>query len=151
MFTLNKKLLVYLLIFSLGLTLFFVKRCQDTNSDKPVIDNRKTTVNRNRGFDRRKSYLEYTQHANCRMKCRKISKSEVEEIMESGKINYAKSNVRANPCPSYALEGVTSDNQKVRIVFGQCDTKTKVITVIDLQTDWTCDCPGDDEKFKNQN
>ena len=79
------------------------------------------------------------------------SQAEVEEIMQDGKINYNKSNVNARPCPAYALEGVTKDNQRVRIVFGQCDLKTKVITVIDLETDWTCDCPGDDDKYKNKN
>ncbi len=47
------------------------------------------TVNRNRGFDRRVSYIEYTEHAKCRMQCRKISQAEVEEIMRDGKINYA--------------------------------------------------------------
>ncbi|MEI9911430.1 MAG: hypothetical protein WDO71_18300 [Bacteroidota bacterium] len=61
--------------------------------------------------------------------------------MQNGKINYNKSNVEARPCPAYALEGVTKDDQLVRIVFGQCDLKTKVITVIDLNTDWSCDCP----------
>jgi len=85
------------------------------------------------------------------MQCRKISQAEVEEIMQEGKINYNKSNVDARPCPTYALEGVTRDNQSVRIVFGQCDLKTKVITVIDLDTDWSCDCPGDDNKYKNRN
>jgi len=108
-------------------------------------------VNRNRGFDRRTSFIEYTKHANCRMDCRQISDEEVKEIMESGKINYRKSDLKDKPCPSYALEGITSDNQRVRIVFGQCDTKTKVITVIDLETDWTCECPGDESKFKNRN
>jgi hypothetical protein len=85
------------------------------------------------------------------MECRKISQAEVEEIMKDGKINYNKSNMNARPCPSYAVEGVTRDDQFVRIVFGQCDMKTKVITVIDLNTDWTCHCPGDDDKYKNRN
>jgi hypothetical protein len=26
-----------------------------------------------------------------------------------------------------------------------------VVTVIDLETDFKCDCPGDDDKFKNRN
>lgn len=106
---------------------------------------------RNHGFDRRISYIDYTEHARCRMQCRHISQSEVEEIMRKGDINYNKSDLNARPCPAYALEGVTHDNQRVRIVFGQCDLKTKVITVIDLETDWSCSCPGDDNKFKNRN
>jgi hypothetical protein len=137
------------LIFLLGITLFLVKNCQ-AQKDTTNPEKKAPTVNRNRGFDRRIAYLDYTAHARCRMDCRQISKEEVEEIMKTGKVNYSKSNVKANPCPAYALEGETSDDQFVRIVFGQCDTKTKVITVIDLRTDWTCACPGDDDKYKNR-
>lgn len=152
----NKKSLPFLVIIVLGVILFFVKRYQE---DKPVKPKNTTDtkrkdpagdVNRNHGFDRRISYIEYTHHARCRMQCRKISQEEVEEIMQEGKINYNKSNVDGRPCPSYALEGVTRDDQRVRIVFGQCDLKTKVITVIDLDTDWSCDCPGDDDRYKNK-
>lgn len=153
--TLNKKWLPLVIILVLGLILFFVKRWQnepaDTNTTRESERKDPASVNRNHGFDRRISFIEYTQHAKCRMGCRKISQAEVEQIMRDGKINYNKSNVNARPCPSYALEGVTSDNQSVRIVFGQCDMKTKVITVIDLGTDWSCDCPGDDDKYKNRN
>ncbi|HET6724142.1 MAG TPA: DUF4258 domain-containing protein, partial [Chitinophagaceae bacterium] len=89
--------------------------------------------------------------AKCRMECRKISQSEVEEIMQAGKINYNKSDLKNARCPRYAVEGVTADNQKVRIVFAQCNEKTQVVTVIDLNTEWTCNCPGDDKKFDNKN
>lgn len=85
------------------------------------------------------------------MECRHISREEVEEIMKDGRINYNKSDVDAKPCPAYALEGITKDDQRVRIVFGQCDEKTRVITAIDLNTDWSCDCSGDDTKYKNRN
>jgi hypothetical protein len=81
---------------------------------------------------------------NAAWQCRKISQSEVEEIMLGGKINYGKSDVKQKPCPTYALEGITHDNQRVRIIFAQCDFKTKVVTSIDLDTDWECHCPGDD-------
>ncbi|HLG39970.1 MAG TPA: DUF4258 domain-containing protein [Chitinophagaceae bacterium] len=153
----NKKWYPYTLIVVLGVALFFVKRCRQEDVKKPeVTDTKKrkdpaSEVNRNRGFDRRISYIEYTGHAKCRMECRRISQAEVEEVMQEGKINYNKTDVNARPCPAYALEGVTKDDQFVRIVFGQCDLKTKVITVIDLNTDWSCDCPGDDNKYKNKN
>lgn len=149
----NKKWVPYAVIIILALALFFVKRFQkdSTVTDKKDKKKETVTVNRNRGFDRRISFIEYTEHAKCRMQCRKISQAEVEEIMQDGKINYNKSDVNDKPCPSYALEGITHDGQKVRIVFGQCDYKTKVITCIDLNTDWECHCPGDDTKFKNKN
>lgn len=154
----NKNWKRILFILTLAVILFFVKRFtakNTTNPKKQVTTNndRKdqgTDVNRNRGFDRRVSYIEYTEHAKCRMQCRKISQAEVEEIMKEGKINYTKSDVEEKPCPVYALEGVTNDNQRVRIVFAQCDFKTKVVTAIDLETEWECYCPGDDSKHKNR-
>ena len=148
--TVNRKLLPLLLIVVLGIILFFVKRYAGGNRAEPRSQatrpnhDQGSEVDRNRGFDRRVSYLEYTEHGKCRMECRKITQSEVEEIMRDGKINYAKSNVKQKPCPTYALEGITHDNQRVRIIFAQCDFKTKVVTSIDLDTDWECQCPGDD-------
>ena len=140
----------------LGIALFLVKQFgkNDKAKSKTTTDKRTdpaSDVNRNRGFDRRVSYIEYTQHAKCRMECRHITQAEVEEIMKDGTVNYEKSDVNDRPCPTYALEGFTSDNQKVRIVFAQCDLKTKVVTCIDLNTDWECHCPGDDDKYKNRN
>jgi hypothetical protein len=147
----NKKWMPLLLILILAVVLFFVKRynANETTNSKKKINAEKdrsnpSTKDRNRGFDRRVSYIEYTEHAKCRMLCRKISQLEVEDIMQDGKINYAKSDVNDKPCPTYALEGITKDDQRVRIVFAQCDLKTKVVTTIDLETDWECHCPGDD-------
>jgi len=148
----NKKWYPYILIIVLGAALFIVKRWRNNGTSSNKTNTHTTSeVNRNRGFDRRISYIEYTEHAKCRMECRHISREEVEEIMKDGNINCNKSDVDARPCPAYALEGITKDDQRVRIVFGQCDEKTKVITVIDLNTDWTCHCPGDDDKYKNRN
>jgi hypothetical protein len=144
----NRRWYTILLILILGAALFIVKRCKNDVSKPAVTQGRQdpaSEINRNRGFDRRISFIEYTEHAKCRMECRHISQAEVEEVMQDGTINYNKSNVKANPCPAYALEGVTKDNQRVRIVFGQCDHKTKVVTVIDLDTDWSCHCPGGDK------
>ena len=95
--------------------------------------------------------MQYSNHAKCRMECRHITQSEVEETMREGKINYRKSDVQNTRCPRYAVEDNTKDGQHVRIVFAQCDNYTEVVTVIDLDTEWTCDCPGDDDKYKNKN
>lgn len=157
----NRKWYPILLIGALLLLLFLFKTCGNNpdKSPKPVpavTDNRKKSDpaseknNRERGFDRRVSYLEYSEHARCRMQCRRISKAEVEEIMQNGKINYAKSDLQNARCPRYAVEGITRDDQRVRIVYAQCNEKTVVVTVIDLETDYTCDCPGDDAKYKNK-
>lgn len=142
-----------MLLAVLLVVVIFLRR-KDTPEDVNLSRERKTRTqqntttqpDRNRGFDRRVSYLEYTAHARCRMQCRKISQREVEEIMRDGKINYKKSDMNDKPCPTYALEGMTSDQQRVRIVFAQCDKTTKVVTCIDLDTDFECDCPGDKRK-----
>jgi hypothetical protein len=85
------------------------------------------------------------------MECRHISMEEVEEIMQDGKINYNKSDLQNTRCPRYAVEGNTSDDQHVRIVFAQCNESTTVVTVIDLDTEFKCSCPGDDNKYQNRN
>lgn len=141
----------------MAILVIVLKKCKDNNSEpkiKSTTTSKKSTaieVNRDRGFDRRISYLDYSNHASCRMKCRHITQKEVEDIMQNGKINYNKSDIKNARCPRYAVEGITVDDQKVRIVFAQCNEKTNVVTVIDLDTDWTCHCPGDDDKYENKN
>ncbi|MBL7924130.1 MAG: DUF4258 domain-containing protein [Bacteroidia bacterium] len=90
-------------------------------------------------FRHRKPY--YTKHARCRMDCRMIDETEVMEILRDGTINYHKSDLKAKPCPSYAVEGITHDRQKVRVVVGNCDSRPSVITVIDLVNEFDCACP----------
>ena len=148
-----------ILVALLASLLFIVRRCKDerpTKAKKTVTNNKtqgknESVIDRDKGFDRRISYLEYSNHAKCRMQCRKISQAEIEEIMQDGKINYNKSDIQNTRCPRYAVEGVTADNQEVRIVFAQCDEKTVVVTVIDLDSEWSCSCPGDDKKYDNKN
>ncbi len=154
----NRKWAPYILIGLLLLVLVVIKlvRGKETSPVKPKTttttkDPASNKTNRDNGFDRRTSYLEYSNHAKCRMECRHISQAEVEEIMREGKINYTKSDVKNARCPRYALEGVTDDHQRVRIVYAQCNESTTVVTVIDLETDFNCSCPGDDAKYKNRN
>lgn len=149
-----KKWFPFILIVLLALAIFFIKKFSNRKYPKPkptITNNDPSSTNRERGFDRRKNYLEYSKHAKCRMDCRHISQSEVEEIMEQGKVNYNKSDLKNGRCPRYAVEGTTHDNQRVRIVFAQCNESTVVVTVIDLETDFSCSCPGDDDKYKNRN
>lgn len=155
-----KKYAPYLLIGLLLLVLVLVQWLKkDPANPAPSPKPRTTTttkdpasrVDRDRGFDRRISFIEYSNHAKCRMACRKISQAEVEEIMRDGTINYKKSDLQNARCPRYALEGRTRDDQRVRIIFAQCNESTTVVTVIDLETDYKCDCPGDDKKYQNKN
>ncbi len=161
----NKKWYPYIFIGLLLVAVFVIREFQSSNGPVPnptITNNNKpkdpasNPTDRDKGFDRRTTLLEYSNHAKCRMQCRKISQAEVQEIMRDGKINYSKSDLQSRKlsgarCPRYAVEGVTSDDQRVRIVYAQCNESTTVVTVIDLETDFECHCPGDDDKYKNRN
>ncbi len=81
-----------------------------------------------------------TKHARCRMECRQIEEREIHEILATGTYNPAKSDPKGTPDPKYALEGKTSDNQMVRVIFADAPNGLVVVTVIDLDTDWACSC-----------
>lgn len=97
-------------------------------------------------FDRTPSALIYTKHALCRMNCRKISRDDINEIMKKGIINFNRTNHRDRPCPTFALQGRTSDGERLRVIFAQCATETKVVTCYNLDEDFECYCPGDENK-----
>lgn len=84
--------------------------------------------------------LTLTKHAKCRMSCRKVSDEEIMEALDEGSINYKKSDTHDKPCPTYAVEDRSDDGQLLRIVFAACSHETKVVTVIDLETDYACNC-----------
>lgn len=86
------------------------------------------------------AHISYTRHARCRMDCRHIDESEVQEILANGRINEAKIET-SRKGTSIPLEGVTHDQQHVRIVVAPKDSKLVLVTVIDLDTEWACECP----------
>ncbi|HRQ50913.1 MAG TPA: DUF4258 domain-containing protein [Agriterribacter sp.] len=94
----------------------------------------------NDGFNRTLTPLLYTRHARCRMDCRHIDEREIADILQKGKINYSKSDLHAKPDPKYALEGITHDNQQVRVIFAPSRRGMVVITCIDMNKEWECNC-----------
>ena len=80
------------------------------------------------------------------MDCRHISKEDIAEIMDKGIINFNKSNKADRPCPTFALQGETNEGEKIRVIFAQCSDETKIITCYNLQEDFECHCPGDENK-----
>ena len=84
--------------------------------------------------------LIYTKHAKCRMACRHINEAEIKEILIENHINQRKSDASGKPCPTYAYEGNTTENQHLRIVIAKCDNTWKVVTCIDLSNEYECDC-----------
>jgi hypothetical protein len=77
------------------------------------------------------------------MDCRQISKEDIDEVMEKGIINLSKSDKYDRPCPTFALQGRTSDGENLRVIFAQCQSETKIITCYNLEEEFKCHCPGD--------
>jgi hypothetical protein len=125
-------------IIVLLIALFFVKQCGGEEGKPSTAKTEKSQ----RGLNRHPEKVNFSKHAICRMECRKIDESEVKEILLSGNINYQKSEIGNQPdCKrKYAVEGVTHDKQKVRIIFAPCGEEVTVVTVIDIGKEWPCDC-----------
>jgi Domain of unknown function (DUF4258) len=144
-----KKYLPYIFLVGAAGLLWFVKKNQrGGNRDKQISINdnytKKTNTNTNSvtdidELDRNTTSLIYTKHAHCRMDCRHIDESEVKEILAVGEVNYAKVE-KDDRGKTYPLEGITHDKQHVRIVFAPKKEKLVVVTVIDLDNDWPCNC-----------
>ncbi|MBK8521277.1 MAG: DUF4258 domain-containing protein [Ferruginibacter sp.] len=156
-----KKYLPYLLLIAAGLLYYFVKENQRANRvNKPKTEqvteritvpailpqDEKTEEVEARqddpvgqGFNRNATPLIFSKHAKCRMDCRNIDESEVKEILKNGTINHKKiQNDKRGK--TYPVEGFTRDKQHVRIVFAPKGEGLVVVTVIDLDTEWKCDC-----------
>ncbi len=136
--TMSRRFIPAIIIILISLAIIFLRKKENGKEETKTV--KEKAVNRNRGFDRRTSFIKYSKHARCRMDCREITEQEVREIMAEGKINYHKSDLKSAGCPRYALEGRTTEEQRVRIIFAQCDDSTVVVTVIDLETDYECNC-----------
>ena len=147
-----KKYLPFILLVGAALVLFFIKKNQRGSAPQnpkteqtenkitvPVILPANEETDKAAGFNRNTDNLIFSKHAQCRMDCRKIDESEVRAILKNGTINYKKiqSDKRGK---TYPVEGYTHDKQHVRIVFAPKDDGLVVVTVIDLGTEWTCDC-----------
>lgn len=140
-----KKILPVLLLMLMAVITLAIKRC-NTASLPPVSTEEKPSVDTRAGnseqikFDRTATNLFFTKHAKCRMKCRHITQQEVKDILVNGRINYNKSDLNDPTGPSYAVEGVTKDRQKVRIIFAPKKQHLTVVTVIDLDQEYVCNC-----------
>lgn len=81
-----------------------------------------------------------SRHAKERMDCRHISLQEIEAVLQSGRLNVHKSSPAKDSCKSrYAIEGISSDSQEIRVIAASCGGTLTIITVIDLAGHWTCD------------
>ena len=86
------------------------------------------------------NHLILTKHAKCRMDCRHINTHEIKEIIKTGNVNYSKSGRGSKGDETYALEGYSNEHQHLRIVVAPENDGLVVITCIDLDNDWPCNC-----------
>lgn len=144
-----KKVLPIILFVFLAILAIGIKRCNNksaTNARTSQATQQKqpgsttTSATDRRGLDRNPTKIFFTKHAKCRMQCRHISQQEVKDILATGTINYNKSDLNDPQGPTYALEGITKDRQHVRIIFAPKQQHMSVVTVIDLDNDYQCDC-----------
>lgn len=85
--------------------------------------------------------LVFTKHAKCRMGCREINEREIREIIVHGKVNSQKSGYdKKHDDETLVLEGSSYQNQHIRVVLTPENDRLIIITVIDLDKDWACDC-----------
>ena len=134
----NKKYFPILVLLAAALLFFWVKKNQRGGGNKN--NNRvETSTGTYQKLNRNIKNIVYSKHARCRMNCRFINESEVKEILQDGVLNEDKIEVSAKG-KSYPLEGRTQDGQRVRIVFAPQGEKLVVVTVIDLEKDYKCDC-----------
>ena len=85
------------------------------------------------------SAITYSKHARCRMDCRHITAEEVQDVLANGRLDESRTRT-TNEGTSYAMEGTTLDEQHVRIVYSPHSSETVIVTVIDLDKDWPCNC-----------
>ncbi len=128
----------FIFILLLLIIALWLKRANNEGENTPAEN---STNADKRGLNRYPAEIHYSKHANCRMECRKVSKTEVEETLHNGKINYTKSDLKGDAChKKYAVEMYSRDKQHLRIIFAPCQNDVTVVTVIDLDTDWECSC-----------
>ncbi len=133
-----KKYAHFILIITAGLLLWCIYNYRSGSNSKPSSPRIHTPAN-GEEFNRHAARIIYTKHARCRMGCRHIDESEVMEVIEKGSINYTKIE-QDDRGKTYPLEGWTHDEQHVRIVVAPKNENLVVVTVIDLDKDWYCDC-----------
>lgn len=123
-----------LILFTLVIVVLFITRTFYKKDETTAITPFAVQLNRN--IDK----LIFTKHAKCRMDCRHITEQEIKEILHNGNINYNKTNLYDDRGPAYALEGYTGQQQHLRVVFAPKKDEMVVVTCVDLDKDWQCNC-----------
>ena len=145
-----KKYLPLIILLLAAFSVWFIKSHQRgslhaTITDSIIFRNKqKAIVNSDSAedpdmIDPGASTVIYSKHARCRMECRHISEKDVREVLNNGTLNTEKVE-KTSKGVGYPLEE-TIHGRHLRIVFARIGTDAvEVVTCIDLDTDWPCDC-----------
>ena len=135
----TKRYAPFIVLLAAALLLFYIKKNQRGSAVRNPSPDITIPAITDQGFDRNVHKIIYSKHARCRMECRHIDESEVKEILQNGRLNVSRIE-EDNRGKTYPLEGITHDSQNVRIVFAPKQDGMVVVTVIDLDKDWECNC-----------
>lgn len=83
--------------------------------------------------------LIYSNHAQCRMRCRDVSAHWVEKVYREGEINCNKSNY-TDENRRYALELEDNRGDRLRVIVADDDGEHVIVTVIRLGKKDRCQC-----------
>lgn len=72
------------------------------------------------------------------MDCRHIDERDVTHVLQEGTLEPSRTR-NDGRCPSHAVEA-HHGGRDLRVVFAGCETETRVVTVIDLDREWSCAC-----------
>ena len=133
-----KKYLPFILCIAAAALLYWIKTNQRGEKKKAEITGVEKSSEKE-PFARDTALLAYSKHAKCRMDCRQIDKEEVQDILMNGKINFQRVEEDAEGI-TYPIEGLTKDGQQVRVVYAPKPDAIVVVTAIDLEKDWPCNC-----------
>ena len=122
------KILIFVVLLVLAVVFRLFNRRDLPNSFSCEWNNR-TNVNS----------LVYVNHALCRMKCRDITKSLVEDVYRTGKVNYEKRGLNKGK-PHYALEKEDPRGDIIRVIVQDNGNEQLIITTIRLDQPDKCEC-----------
>ncbi|HMO60819.1 MAG TPA: DUF4258 domain-containing protein [Ferruginibacter sp.] len=134
-----KKYFSFIVLVVAAVMYWYIKTKQRGHKQKHTTEHIQVMPGGEEPFTRDTSAIVYSKHALCRMDCRHINEWEVKEIILKGKINYDKIE-EDNRGITYPLEGVTQDKQFIRVVVAPKENSIVIVTVVDLDTNWTCNC-----------
>lgn len=86
------------------------------------------------------NHLILTKHVKCRMDCRNITIDEIKHVLKTGYVNNSKSGIGSRGDSTFALDGYSADKQHIRVVVAPETAGLVVVTCIDLNKEWFCEC-----------